>query len=204
MVKLHKSIHKAFLLGFLILLLVMFILPFFSAQGYSMVRHTTSELGAQFTPNSWIMNIIFMGLGVLCILEALFTLRSFKMHQMILMLFGLGLILSGIFKHMPIDPDLSYRIREDDLHSVASSLVGMSFTFFAISSIFIVHSKRNKMIALSMGVLALTISSFIFILPDYAGVFQRLMFISSFVWLFYFLTGREFEVKTDGKDNNSK
>lgn len=192
MVKLHRSIHKIFLLGYFILLGVMFVLPFFSAEGYSIIKHTTSELGAQLTPNSWVMNVTFIGLGILCVVEALFALNSYTWHLIILVLFGIGLLLSGLFRHMPIHPELPYSIREDELHSAASSLVGMSFTIFSFSSIFILTSKKNKIIAFLMGVLATLISGFIFGLPNYAGLLQRLMFMTAFAWLFYFFVEDDF------------
>ena len=44
--------------------LVMFILPLFSVPGYSIIRNTLSELGAQFAPYAWIMNFIFVSLAL--------------------------------------------------------------------------------------------------------------------------------------------
>lgn len=196
-----KSSHNALLYIFLILLLVMFILPFYSAPGYDLFRHTTSQLGAQNTPNSWVMNITFMGLGSACIYEALNRLKKYRLQQSLLILFGVGLIFSGIYKHAPIDPAVSFSVREDDLHSWASSLVGMSFTAYAFVSIFILKVRRDKILAMTVGVLATLLSFLIFSIPDYAGLFQRVMFILAFTWLLYFFARIEYlsEIRLEQK-----
>ena len=186
-----KSNHKVLLCSYSVLLLVMFILPFFSASGYHILSHTTSQLGAQNTPNSWVMNFTFAGLGSACIYEALKHLKREKLHLVLLILFGVGLILSGIFKHAPIDSKLMFSKKEDNLHSLASSLVGMSFTTFAFLSIIIIKTKRDKMMAITVGVLVSILSFLIFNLPEYAGAFQRIMFILSFSWLLYFFERKE-------------
>lgn len=175
--------YRLLILSYIVLLLVMFILPLFSADGYSVIKHTTSELGAQNTPNSWVMNITFILLGVICIGESLINLHKYRFHQIILILFGIGLILSGLFKHMPIDHEISYSLREDELHSMASSLGGMSFTIFVFSSIFMLNKRGNRYVALAVGIVISILSLAIFKFPDYAGLSQRLIFILSFAWL---------------------
>ncbi|NLB20856.1 MAG: DUF998 domain-containing protein, partial [Clostridium sp.] len=151
------------------------------------------ELGAQNTPKSWVMNITFIFLGIVCIVESLLNLNKFRWHQMILILFGVGLILSGLFKHMPIDHQINYSVREDELHSMASSLVGMSFTVFVFSSIFILNTKANRYVALSIGTLICLLSLGIFKLPHYAGLFQRLIFFVSFIWLIDFFVRENYD-----------
>lgn len=41
--------------SYLLMVIVIFILPFFSVEGYLFMKNTTSQLGAQSTPNAWIM-----------------------------------------------------------------------------------------------------------------------------------------------------
>ncbi len=198
-----KSKHKALLYSYVLLLLVMFILPFFSATGYHLLCHTTSQLGAQSTPNSWVMNITFMGLGAACIYEALYHLKSEKLQQVLLIFFGMGLILSGIFKHAPIDSSVPFIKREDDLHSLASSLVGLSFTAFTFLSILITKTKRDKMLAIVVGISGTGLSFLIFNVPNYAGLFQKVMFILAFAWLLYFFSQVDYfpERKTGDKNH---
>ena len=45
---------------YILFLLAAFGLPFFSFGGYSIVKNTTSHLGAQGSPHSWLMNAVFV------------------------------------------------------------------------------------------------------------------------------------------------
>jgi len=50
------------------MLIVLFVLPFYSHPNYSIVKHTSNQLGAQLTVNSWVMNFVFVALGVAVLL----------------------------------------------------------------------------------------------------------------------------------------
>lgn len=180
--------HEYIKWSFLLLFVVMFVLPFFSEEGYSILKHTTSELGGQNTKNSFIMNISFILLGLSSIIEGGIYLKGFLMHRVLLILFGLSLIGAGVFSHMPIY-DGPYSQREDYYHSIASSLTGFTFTMFAISSAFIERTKKRRVMAVSVAILGIILSLLMIYLNEYAGLWQRLIFISSFTWIIYFLNG---------------
>jgi len=177
--------------SYIILLLVMFILPFFSAAGYSILSNTTSQLGAQNTPNAWVMNITFGLLGLACIGEASLYLKEYWFQKILLIIFGLGLILTAIFQHAPINEAVAYNLLEDQIHSISASIVGFSFTIFSISVAFIEETNKRRIIALCMGLLATGLSFLMFSVTDLTGVWQRLMFTTSFAWLLFFFEGRK-------------
>ena len=62
----------------IMLILVMFILPFFSFPGYSIIKNTTSHLGAQGAQHAWIMNTVFIFLGGAVVLDAWLGLRGYR------------------------------------------------------------------------------------------------------------------------------
>ncbi len=97
-----------------------------------MIRHTTSQLGAQMTPNAWVMNTVFFLLGAACIIESWFYLKKYWFQKILLTIFGLSLIFTAIYQHAPVNLDLAYDLREDQLHSFFASVVGFSFTIFVI------------------------------------------------------------------------
>ena len=175
------------LYAFILLLIVMFVLPFYSADTYSIVRNTTSQLGAQSTKNAWIMNATFILVGISCIIEAWLHLGNFWFQKILLNIFGLGLICTAIFHHAPVTEGVIFSAREDDLHSVVSSIVGITFIIYAISSAFIEKTTRNRTIDILVGLAASLFSFLMLTLPDYAGIWQRTMFIISFVWLIWML-----------------
>ena len=178
------------LFAYVILLAVMFILPFFSAEGYSMLRHTTSQLGAQNTPFAWVMNTTFVLMGAACVLDGWRHLGHYWFQKILLTIFGLGLILTGIFSHAPITAGVPYSLAEDGYHSLFASVVGFSFTILAFSAVFIEDTNRSRVAALAIGIAATLLSMLIFNVSSYAGVWQRLMFITSFAWLLIFLKNR--------------
>lgn len=164
---------------------VIFILPFYSSELYSIIRNTTSQLGAQHTPNAWIMNLTFILLGLGSIASGWGVLRGYAFHRVVLILFGLSLVLTAFFHHAPIDKSVEFDLQQDWLHSLFASTTGFSFTIFALSVAFIVQKKIDGIIAAGAGILATALSMLMFNLPDWMGIWQRFIFILCFGWLIY-------------------
>lgn len=81
--------------AYVLLLLVMFVLPYFSAPEYSIIRNTLSQLGAQNTQNAWIMNFTFVTLGIGSIIAGWRYFEGFAFQRLFLVLFGLSLTLAA-------------------------------------------------------------------------------------------------------------
>lgn len=166
-----------------IMVLTIFVLPFFSAEGYSLFRHTTSQLGAQNTQYAFVMNFVFALLGLFTIYG---SLKKFSKNVLLLLLaciFGFSLVLTSIFSHAPISHMVPYNRLEDSLHSLSSTLTGFSFTLFTI--LYAVSQKAYKRtVATIVATLIIIFTVLIFYLPELAGIWQRLIFMISFAWLF--------------------
>ena len=175
---------------YIVMLLVMFILPFFSVEEYSIMKNTTSHLGAQGAPYAWVMNAVFVLLGTAAIVDSWKWLSNYWLHKVVLTIFGISLILTAFFQHAPIVSGEVFSDLEDDLHSKFATITGFSFVFFAISAAFIESTKKRKIIAACMGIIAILLSMLIFNVTELAGIWQRLMFIIMFAWLMYFLYAR--------------
>jgi hypothetical membrane protein len=172
---------------YLSMILVVFILPFFSMEGYSIIKNTTSQLGAQLTPNAWLMNTVFFLLGLTYAYEFLrFNQLNWTIRIMVF-IFGASLIGTAIFSHAPIDSSLVYNAWEDKLHSFFATVTGFSFV---ASSLFISIFEKNvklKIYGLSAAGFSILMSLLIFTVSDYMGLWQRIMFLISFFWLSYYL-----------------
>lgn len=173
--------------SFLLLLPIMFVLPFYSVDTYSIVKNTTSHLGAQSTTNAWIINVAFVLVGISCVLEAWLHLGKYWFHKILLSIFGLGLVFTGIFHHAPIIEGVIFNSVEDRLHSIFATIVGFSFTIFAISSAFIEKAIKHRIINIVVGFTATILSILMLYLPVYSGIWQRAIFIISFAWLIFML-----------------
>jgi len=163
----------------------MFVLPFFSAEGYSIVKHTTSQLGAQKTPNSWVMNIVFVLMGITSIWAGWAHYEGFWFQRTLLLIFGISLALVAVYSHAPITEGVIYSEKSDELHSLFASTIGFSFTILAISTTFIKEGKSEMILPVMIGVLATILSLLMFKLENFTGIWQRLMFIITFGWMIY-------------------
>ena len=168
----------------------MFLLPPFSADEYSIVKNTTSQLGAQATPNAWIMNITFIALGLASIAAGWKFLKNYWLQRIILIVFGASLVLSAFYRHAPIDITLDYNNRQHQIHSVFASVTGFSFTLFAFSMAFIFKHMYDRWTAMLVGIFAILLSILMFSIADFAGIWQRMIFIMSFGWLIYVFSSK--------------
>ena len=167
------------------MLLVIFILPFYSFESYSILKNTTSQLGGQKTPNSWIMNAVFIGLGLSSVLSTLPRLNGFILHKVLITIFGISLFMTAFYSHAPIVQDIPYDAKEDQIHSLLATMTGFSFTAFAVSMAFILRESRQKIMAVSIATVDTFLSVVMFDWTEYTGLCQRAIFILSFAWLLY-------------------
>ena len=179
------------ILAYVLLILAMFILPLFSMEGYSMIRHTVIQLGAQQSPNAWAFNGILILLGLGSIWAGRGLMYGFFLQRISLTIFGLALALTGLFSTAPIDPSLDLNQQEAQLHFVFTNLSWIAFTVLAVSMVFMLESSKDKLLAWCMAGLSVLMSLGIYLIPELAGIFQRLLFIGSFGWLIYLFGFKE-------------
>lgn len=172
-------------LSYLIMLLVIFILPYFSFPEYTIIRNTSSHLGSQLAPNAAIMNATFFLLGFASIIDGWRVLRSFWFHKITLVVFGCSLIACAYYQHAPIIKEIPYDIQEDKLHSIFANLTGMSYVIFAIASSFVVRDWFQKILAIIVGIIVTLLSILMFEVEELMGIWQRLIFIISFGWMVF-------------------
>lgn len=169
---------------YVLFIVVSTVLACFSFDGYSILSNTTSHLGAQGSPYSWVMNGVFILLGVLSIWH---TYRSrIRYHQIVGGVFGISLIMAGLFQHAPLVESVQADRLQDLMHSIFANITGFSFTMLAIGHGIISRGfQRSTAILLAMVAIAISITMFAF--PEIMGLLQRAMFISAFGWLFFYM-----------------
>ena len=175
---------------YFIMIIVIIVLPFYSYENYSIISSTTSQLGAQQTTNAWIMNVTFILLGLSTLFETLRKVKNNWISRSLLIIFSIGLIASAFFSHMPIEENITYNTLEDSIHSFFATLVCFMFTLTAFSALLTNMNRKQKTISIIVGIGATILSGLMFLFEDYMGIFQRLIFISSFLWLVSFLENK--------------
>ncbi|MFD2564385.1 DUF998 domain-containing protein [Aquimarina rubra] len=183
--KILEKSRVLFWVVYITMILTAFILPFFSDPEYVISKNTLSELGAQNTPNNWIMNFVFILLALVTFINGYKVLGEHRIQIFVLLIFCISFLLTGIFMHAPINRRVIYDSFQNEMHSVFSTITGISFCTYCLVVSFITRWKHQKLIALSVGVIALLLSYFMFIHSDYRGLYQRGIFIMAFGWILY-------------------
>jgi hypothetical membrane protein len=171
--------------AYCLLLMVMFILPNFSTPEYSIASNTLSQLGAQNTPNAWIMNLTFVSLGIGSIIAGWRYFEGFAFQRLFLILFGTSLTLAAFFNHAPINILIQYNIQEDGWHSYFIFTNGLTFVILSVTSTFIIDKQQDRLLAACAGLSAIFLSLLMSEAAQAAGIWQRLFFIISFGWMVY-------------------
>ena len=184
--KSQASAMRALPLAYVTFVAALVVLPHFGAVGYDSLKHTTSELAAQAAPRAWVMRSVFVLLAAGSVVDGWSALGRFPFHRLVLSAFGASLMCTAIWSHTPIDPALIYDPREDQLHSFFSSVTGVAFTVLAVASAFIESSVRRRLLHSAVGIFATVLSMLIFTVPQFAGVWQRVIFLGSFGWMLFF------------------
>jgi len=184
----NRTIKPLAIFCFIIFLSVSFLMPFFSFDGYSIISNTTSHLGAQGSPYAWIMNTVFMLLGIMAILHI--VKARFLYTRIFGLIFGLSLVLTGVFQHAPLVESVHVNQLHDTLHSFFATTTGFSFTLFAAGHAFMSRGAQRKA-AIALTVIATAVPLIMFGIPSLMGITQRFMFIAAFYWLFFYYRGED-------------
>lgn len=168
-----------------VLILVIFLLPFYSEVGYSIIKNSISELGAQNTPNAYIMNTVFVLLGMGIIIDTISSRSLSRAEKLLILTFGVTLTCTGIFSTKPISPEIDYNELHSQLHSIFATISGFAISIFAI--VYGIRSEitMRRLLAFLIALITTLIPILMFNNPEYAGILQRVMFVITFTWLGY-------------------
>lgn len=188
-----QIIQKPFAIAVTYWLVIILIAHFFAPPGYVWTQNTISELASQGHRYKWIMQAGLSGFGVLVMLAVGLVIHSLKKvltPVLPVMLYGLGVFLSGIYCAAPIDPSVEYSVAEAELHSTFATIAGMSLSAGILWHIF-ASSNRNEKLTHTIFLVAVVGFSMLFGLVDNGtidaglGILQRCIYLSGFAWLIY-------------------
>lgn len=171
--------------AFILMLPAMFIFPLFIVTDLSVIRNTLSDLGAQSTAGSWIINSILVVLGFSSVISGWGFFKGFVFQRVILLLFGLSIVLSAFFNHAPVNPAISYNISEDGWHKYFACITWIFFAILAFSTALMHKKQTDRSLAFIAGISAVLLSLLSSEAAQTAGIWQRLLFIISFGWMIY-------------------
>jgi hypothetical protein len=170
--------------GVAVLSIAMIFGPALSPPEFSWLRHSTSEQAGQNMPGAWIMRTGFIAFGLGVLLAVLADWSRLSYVRAALGLFGAGFIAAAIWSNAPIVPGLPVNQHEDDLHSVASGIVGAAFAMACAARLFGPKGSKNDGLAWLGLIVSVVIPLAMVELPDFRGALQRIMFVVSFFFVF--------------------
>jgi hypothetical membrane protein len=178
--------------AYIMMLLTMFLLPLLGVPEYSIIRNSLSELGAQYAPGAWIMNLIFVSLALGSVIAGWGFFEGFVLHRIVLILFGISFSLMAFFNHAPVDPDIQYNVKEAGLNAYFTCTAALSFIILSIATGFILEKQHDRQLAIVTGMSVIFLSVLISEADLAAGIWQRMIYIISFGWMIYSFKTRKF------------
>lgn len=170
-------------IGIAIFAITVMLGPLYTLDEYSSNSNLISELGAQHSPNGFIMVVAFLVMGTSIAVDGL---RRFQRSLIPFILFGLAMGAVGLFPHKPIDPSIDFNQAYHNWHGILASVAGAAITTGFVWQGFICRGKR-RYICFYLALVALLFPALMLGLPDYQGLIQRLMYLQllGWIWLCY-------------------
>ena len=165
--------------GIVVFALAVLLGPLYTVDEYSTVTNLISELGAQHTPNNFIMICAFIALGGGVLLEGI---RKFQVSLLPFILFGLAMAIVGIFPHKPLDSSQSFNAMYHNLHGIIANIAGTAITVGFTWQGFRTHG-RQRIICFYMAIIAIIFPILMLSIPSYQGIIQRVMYLHILGWL---------------------
>ncbi len=160
--------------------------PLNMPESYSWLQHTTSESAAQGVRGAWLARLGFLVFGLTVLWLSANLLPGW--HQGARWLhgfFGLMMVATAVFSTRSWLPSLPFDPLEDALHSFTASAMGFAFAA-GIGVRFWQRQQSGQWPGRLLDVVAVAVSVIIplgmMALPNWAGLSQRIMFATAYVW----------------------
>ena len=168
--------------------IVILLAHWFAPDSYIWTRNTISDLAAQGYAYAWLMRLGFIGFGGLVLFGGVWkVVRSLKTawpHSLVAV-YGMAVMLSGIFSTMPFTPGSIYSVGQAALHSDLAALAGLAISIAMLLFMLTDSLPGRKVVHLSALILTLLFSGAFTVFDSLAGIFQRFLYPVGFAWLIF-------------------
>lgn len=175
---------------------------FFVPPAYDWAQNTVSDLASQEHTYKWIMQIGFIGFGLLLIWGVIFHFNKNRRAYFLLFVavYGLSILMSGIFCTMPIDPSMSFSANESKLHSMFATIAGIAMSLGILLQVIMSANSRQRWMRIAFFLLIVGISGLFGLAENHIlmldkGIIQRVLYLVGLAWLVYeeriLISGRE-------------
>ena len=153
----------------------------FSTDNYDWTKNTISDLGSQGYDRKLIMQIGFLGFGITLTFGLILNGLTWRTSP--IFIYGICVALTGIFCTKPFVDIDTYSTTQSTLHSTFAQIAGVAFSIGILTQIFFTTDNNIKYIHLAFFILVIGLSATFGLLKNYQGIAQRLLYLTSFIWL---------------------
>jgi hypothetical membrane protein len=165
---------------------------FFIPPAYDWTQNTVSDLASQGHTYKWIMQAGFIGFGLLLTWGVVFYFNKNR-HAYFLILvavYGLSILMSGIFCTVPIDSSIPYSVRDSNLHSMFATLAGIGMSLGIVMQVVMSASNRERWMRIAFLLLVVGVSGLFGLAESQTlqldkGIIQRILYLVGLAWLVY-------------------
>lgn len=156
----------------------------FATNNYDWTKNTISDLGSQGYERKIIMQLGFLAFGLIISIGIL--LNGLTWRQTPIFIYGLSVGMTGIFCTKPFFHLETYSTFQSQIHSVLAQIAGITFSISMLVQAFYSTDKIDKLIHFIFFILVIVFSIMFGLLKNYQGIAQRLLYLTSFIWLIKF------------------
>jgi len=170
---------------------VIVIAHFLAPPGYIWTQNTISELSSQGHSHKWIMQLGFIGFGVLLdtgLIWKSYTLEKINPPDILIAVYGISIFVTGIFCAAPFGTTIKFSGEEAQIHSLFATIAGFSLALGILWYLIITPEKRDFHF---LFLVLITGISMLFGLSESGailigkGIVQRVLYLVTFIWLVY-------------------
>lgn len=153
----------------------------FSTNNYDWTKNTISDLGSQGYDRKLLMQFGFLTFGLTLSIGILANGLTWRTTPILIYGFCVGL--TGIFCTKPFFNLDNYSVTQATIHSALAQIAGVTFSIGVLTQIFFTTDNNIKYIHLAFFILVIGLSATFGLLQNYQGIAQRLLYLTSFIWL---------------------
>jgi hypothetical membrane protein len=156
----------------------------FSTNNYDWTKNTISDLGSQGYDRKLIMQFGFLAFGL--ILSTGILANGLTWRTAPILIYGLCVGLTGVFCTKPFFNFDNFSETQAIIHSALAQIAGVTFTLGILMQLFYTSDKNEKSVHFFFFILVVVFSVSFGLVKNYQGIAQRLLYLTSFIWLIKF------------------
>lgn len=161
---------------------IIMIAHFVAVEGYNWKINTVSELASQGYSRKWIMQIGFIIFALILLVGIIKKVKEHTIDYLIdipIGLYGLAILVSGIYCTKPFISEIEYSEFESNIHSISATFAGIAFSIAILVSGIKENENPIRLIHFAFLIFVIGMSTYFGISLSNSGLIQKIMYLGS-------------------------